>query len=70
MSSGIKLTNKKEYFSKETETIKKILELKNTNGMKNEFESSGNRAEQMKERISVPEVRNLEMTQVEEIIES
>lgn len=48
--------------------IKKILEVNNSmNEIKNALESLGNRGDQIKERISNLDNRNLEMTQEREI---
>ena len=53
-----KMKEQKEYFTKETETLKKnqteIMELKKSiNKMENTMKSTGNRADHMEERISV-----------------
>ena len=66
-----KIDKQNEYFSNETETLKKnqieLLEMKNTlKETKNEIGSLGNRAGQMEKRISDIEDKNLEMTQKEE----
>ena len=71
MSSEIKLMRRREYFTKEFETIKEnqaeSLDMKNTfNEIKNNLESLKNRADVMEERISDLEDRNIEMLQVEE----
>lgn len=69
MNSRIKLNNRKNTFTKEIEVLKEnqILELKTSiNEMENSLESFGNKADQMEDRISDLEARNLEMIQVEE----
>ena len=68
MNSETKSMNKKNTLSKNPETLIKnqieILEVKNsTKAIKNELVSTGNTADQMEERISDTEDRNLEMTQ-------
>lgn len=72
-----KIKEQKEYFTKvqyKSETIKRnqteILELKNSINEMNELASLGNRADQIEERISDTEDRNIEMTLVEEERES
>lgn len=57
-------SEQKDYFTEEVENLKKkqILELKNSiNELKTALECIGNRTDQMEERISELEDRNLEM---------
>lgn len=70
MNSG-KINEQKEYFTKETETLQKsqtqiLKQKKLTNKIKKLLGSTGNRADHMKERITVLDDRNLEMIQVDE----
>ena len=64
------INKQNEYFTKDFKTLKKnqieILEMKDSvKEIKNELASTGNRADQMQERISCIQDRNLEMTQRE-----
>ena len=66
-----KISEQKEYFAKETETLKKsqieILPLKDSiNRIKSALEIIRNRADHMSERISQSEDRNLEIIEAKE----
>lgn len=61
-------TNEEEYLTKDIEIVKntKILKLKNSINEMNKLESTGNRADQVEEKILGLLDRNLEMIQMEE----